>query len=142
MGGFLSRELGSSKDDPFFILPRHRWHTICLVGKKQAVAVSGRIRSTFNLETVVGRACWCVWAGVWREATTRQAHACKAERQSQAPAQACQRACSAVTIWVSVGEGTIASVHTALEIAESGQLPFLAACRTFLAIGDNPSAGL
>jgi hypothetical protein len=43
----------------------------------------------FNLETVVGRACWCVWAGVWREATTRQAHACKAERQSQAPAQAC-----------------------------------------------------
>ena len=42
-----------------------------------------------NLETAVGRACWCVWAGVWREATTRQAHACKAERQSQAPAQAC-----------------------------------------------------
>lgn len=78
-----------------------------------------------NLETAVGRACWCVWAGVWREATTLQARACKAERQSRASAQACQRACSALTLRVSVGEGTSASVHAALEIAESGQLPFL-----------------
>ena len=56
-------------------------------------------------------------------ATTRQTHACKAERQSQATAQACQRACSALTLRVSVGEGTI-GVHTVLEIAESGPLPF------------------
>ena len=86
-----------------------------------ALALAG----TMILETAVGRACWRVWAGVWREATTPQAHACKAERQSQPPTQACQRACSVLTLRVSVGEGTIASVHTALEIAESGQLPFL-----------------
>ena len=82
-------------------------------------------REAMILETAVGRACWCVWAGVWREATTRQAHACKAERQSQAHVQACQRACSAVTLWVSVGEGTKACAHTTLEVTESSQLPFL-----------------
>ena len=32
---------------------------------------------------------------------------------------------------MSVGEGTIASVHTALEIAESGQLPFLGSLESF-----------
>ena len=58
-------------------------------------------------------------------ATTRQAHACKAERQSQAPAQACQRACSALTLRLSVGEGTKARAHAALELTKSGQLPFL-----------------
>ena len=62
-------------------------------------------------------------------ATTRQTHACKAERQSRATAQACQRACSALTLRVSVGEGSIASVHTVFEIAEGGHLPFLGSYR-------------
>ena len=49
------------------------------------------------LETAVGRARWWVRAGGWREATTRQAHACKEERQSQAPVRTCQRARSEFT---------------------------------------------
>jgi len=67
------------------VMPDHV-HWLIQLGREVSLA---RAMQAFNLETVVGRACWCVWAGVWREATTRQAHACKAERQRQAPAQTC-----------------------------------------------------
>ncbi len=49
VGGFLSRELGSSKDDPFFY-PSFRpgWHMTCFPMLMRAAADSQRIRSTFN----------------------------------------------------------------------------------------------
>jgi hypothetical protein len=46
-----------------------------------------------------------------REATTRQAHACKEERQSRTPDQTCQRPRSTVTPWVNRIEGTEASIQ-------------------------------
>ena len=79
----------------------------------------------FNLETAAGRARWCVWAGDWREATTRQANACKAERQSQAPDRTWQRVRSALTGQVMLGGGTGVSVHGAAHGNTSGQLRFL-----------------
>jgi hypothetical protein len=59
--------------------------------------VDAKSEQALNLETAVGRARWWVRAGGWREATTRQAHACEEERQSQLPVRACQRARSALT---------------------------------------------
>ena len=50
-----------------------------------------------TLETSVGRARWCVWAGDCREATRRQAGACNEERQRQALDQTYQRVRSALT---------------------------------------------
>ena len=65
-----------------------------------------------------------LWAARRFLARARQPHPCKAARQSP-PVQACQRVCSAFTLRVSVGEGTRAGAHAALELTESGQLPFL-----------------
>ena len=77
------------------------------------------------LETAVGRARWCVWAGGWREATTPQADACKAERQSQASDRTWQRVRSAVTDQVMLGGGTRVGVHGGAHGVTSGQLWFL-----------------
>jgi len=77
------------------------------------------------LETAVGRARWCVWAGGWREATTRQADACKAERQDQTPDRACQRVRSALTHRVIVSGGARVSDDEAHQGNPSGQLRFL-----------------
>ena len=85
----------------------------------------GQGRHEINLETVVGRSRWCVWAGGWREATTRQAHACKAERQNQTPDRTCQRVRSALTHRVIFVKGTKASIHEASQRNPSGQLRFL-----------------
>jgi len=72
-----------------------------------------------NLETSVGRARWCVRAGGWREGTTRQAHACKEERQSQTPARTCQRVRSALTQQERVAK--VAKVQCSLVVQRSGK---------------------
>ena len=77
------------------------------------------------LETSVGRARWCVWASVWREATRRQAGACNEERQRQAHAQTYQRVRSALTHMVKAIEGKKVNIHTAFLEFKSGQLRFL-----------------
>jgi hypothetical protein len=78
-----------------------------------------------NLETAVGRARWCVWARVCREARRQQAHACNDERQRQARGRTCQRVRSGVTHGVNVIEGMKLSMHAAFVDVMSGQLRFL-----------------
>ena len=77
------------------------------------------------LETAVGRARWCVWARVCREATTRPTGVGKEERQRQARDQTCQRVRSDVTQMVRLIEGDESSIHVALMRDMSGQLRFL-----------------
>jgi hypothetical protein len=79
----------------------------------------------FNLETAVGRARWCVWAGVCREATRQQAGACNEARQRQARGQTYQRVRSGVTQTVNAIEGKKLSVHATFIKGISGQLRFL-----------------
>jgi hypothetical protein len=80
---------------------------------------------TFILETAVGRARWCVWACVCREATRRQAGACNEARQRQARDQTYQRVRSEFTQKVNVNEGITLNIHAAFIAAMSGQLRFL-----------------
>src|SRR5574343_373055 len=68
------------------------------------------------LETAVGRASRHARVGAWREATTRQAHACKEERQSQVPARACRLARSEITHRMILIETDKFNVHAALQI--------------------------
>jgi hypothetical protein len=79
----------------------------------------------FNLEIAVGRARWCVWACVCREARRRQAGACNDERQRQARDRACQRVRSEFTRKVGVIESRKTNVHIAFHRVMSGQLQFL-----------------
>jgi hypothetical protein len=77
------------------------------------------------LETAVGRARWCVWACVCREATTRPTGVGKEERQRQARDQACQRVRSDLTQMVGLIEGDESSIHAEFHEVISGQLRFL-----------------
>ena len=63
-----------------------------------------------------------------REATTRQANACKEKRQSRTPDQTCQRVRSALTQWVRGIEGGEANVHKDFLDGASGQLRNLGSC--------------
>jgi hypothetical protein len=76
------------------------------------------------LETTVGRARWCVWASVCREATTPQAGACKEARQWQAHDRTYQRARSGINQKVNMNEGKKFSTHAAGIEALGGQLRF------------------
>ncbi len=96
------------------------------------------------LETVVGRARWCVWARGCREARRRQAGACNDERQRQAHDQTCQRVRSGergccrfsgfttpayplrvLTLTENRIEGIKANIHVEFHKVMSGQLRFL-----------------
>jgi hypothetical protein len=77
------------------------------------------------LETSVGRARWCVQTGVWREATTPQAHACREERQSQAPGWTCQWVRSALTQAAIANKGRKLNGRRVFPAVASGQLRFL-----------------
>ena len=107
------RIVEDGQDDPFA-----HWYSLVRIGRPQPVP-----HLKINLETAVGRAHWCVWAGGWREATT-PANACKAERQSQTLDRTCQRVRSALTQRVILGGGTRVSVHEASQGNTSGQLRF------------------
>src|SRR5574340_638716 len=81
------------------------------------------------LETVVGRARWCVWVSDCREARRQQADACNNERQRQAHTiphglqpvvdrsplagldQACQRVRSGRTLLVNAIKDQKANIH-------------------------------
>ena len=76
------------------------------------------------LETLVGRARWCVWAGAGREATRRQAAACNKARQWQAHARTCQRVRSVFKHMKNVNEGREACIHDRLLKPMSGQPRF------------------
>ncbi len=110
-----------------------------------------------NLETVVGRARWCVWAGDCSEARRRQAGACNDERersrcrfsgftnpayplrvQRQARGQAYQRVRSGLNLMVNMIEGEKANIHAECHTFISGQLRFLGSLvfRVFGVFGD------
>ncbi|OZA31259.1 MAG: hypothetical protein B7X93_00010 [Hydrogenophilales bacterium 17-61-9] len=81
--------------------------------------------SQIILETADGRARWCVWARVCREATTRPTGVGKEERQRQARDQTCQRVRSGLTQMVWAIEGDESSIHAEFHKVISGQLRFL-----------------
>jgi hypothetical protein len=65
------------------------------------------------LETVVGRARWCVWVSDCREARRQQADACNNERQRQTLGQACQRVRSGRTLPTNPIKDKKANIHMA-----------------------------
>ena len=77
------------------------------------------------LETVVGRSCWDIQAGGWRDVTTPHAGACKEEQQSQTHAWMSQRVRSGLTQRAALAEDQAANIRAASRGQISGQLPFL-----------------
>jgi len=102
---------------------------------RRARAARRRSVKRFNLKTAVGRARWCVWARVCREATTRPTGVGKEERQRQTRDQACQRVRSGVTQMVRPIEGGESSNHAEFHEVISGQLRFLGSRKAALGRG-------